>query len=149
MNHMLLHEQTSKWRLEEQHKTDLTDMILVAINEVSKSSDEENRYDIGVDFTNIVIATPDGISSVLQELGYEADDFDTNGWQVDYWQKFSHDTLPTMQLSGTAIIHKCTLHGDEDDTTEYQPLEQNDTYKDRIAHGLELLKQAFDIPETK
>lgn len=147
---MLLHEQSSKWHLDEKQTKDLTDMILVAINEVTKVDDDENRYDVGVDFTNITIANPYVISNILQnQLGYEEEEMDTNGWQLDYWQKFTHDSLPAMQLSGTGITHTCELHGCEEDTEEYELLENNPKYTERIKHGIELINAAPNFPCKK
>ena len=69
------------------------DMILVAINEVTKFNPNESdgsRYDYGVDFSNMPPINPYVVSNVLQDLGYEEGDVDTNGWENDYWQSFTH-----------------------------------------------------------
>ena len=44
------------------------------------------------------------ISSILAEFGFEDnDEYDTNGWQVDFWYGFKHP-----------IKGECTLSGDLD-----------------------------------
>lgn len=80
---MLLHNQKSMYHMDDVEKTNLTDMVLVAINEVTKFDPENtdgSSYDFGVDFTNISPFNPYMISDVLQDLGYEDVDLDTNGW---------------------------------------------------------------------
>lgn len=103
---MLLHNQKSMYHMDDVEKTNLTDMVLVAINEVTKFNPENtdgSSYDFGVDFTNISPFNPYMISDVLQDLGYEDVDLDTNGWDHDYWNSFTHPDgkkFPPMQLSG-------------------------------------------------
>lgn len=90
---MLLHNQKSMYHMDDVEKTNLTDMVLVAINEVTKFNPENtdgSSYDFGVDFTNISPFNPYMISDVLQDLGYEDVDLDTNGWDHDYWSSFTH-----------------------------------------------------------
>ena len=56
---MLLHRQKSLYYMdmEDKEKDNLRDIVLVAINEVTKFDKENmdgNRYDVGVDFSNIL-----------------------------------------------------------------------------------------------
>lgn len=77
---MLLHKQKSLYHLSDDEKSDLMDMILVAINEVTKFNPNESdgsRYDYGVDFSNMPPINPYVVSNVLQDLGYEEGDVDT------------------------------------------------------------------------
>lgn len=119
---MLLHKQKSLYHLSDDEKSDLMDMILVAINEVTKFNPNESdgsRYDYGIDFSNMPPINPYVVSNVLQDLEYEEGDVDTNGWENDYWQSFTHPDekkFPPMQMSGTSWIHECHLHGEEDDS---------------------------------
>lgn len=74
---MLLHKQKSLYHLSDDEKSDLMDMILVAINEVTKFNPNESdgsRYDYGVDFSNMPPINPYVVSNVLQDLGYEEGD---------------------------------------------------------------------------
>ena len=150
---MMLHKQKSLYEISSKEKTDLADMILVAINEVTKFDPEKadgDRYKEGVDFSNIPPFNPHMISWVLYDLGYEEGELDTNGWELDYWLMFKHPddkTFPPMQMSGTAWIHKCQLHGDEEDERLYPHLEDNPEYADRIKHGLELISKVMDRGE--
>ena len=49
----------------------------------------------------IVGLAPRQIEKILLELGYVAnDDYDTNGWEIDWWWSFSKDDT-TWNLSGS------------------------------------------------
>ncbi|RGH18342.1 hypothetical protein DWV75_03835 [Ruminococcus sp. AF12-5] len=149
---MLLHKQKSLYYMdmEDKEKDNLRDMVLVAINEVTKFDQEnmdEDRYDVGVDFSNISPFNPHMISYALQDLGYEEVDLRINGWEHDYWQKFTHPNskkFPPMQLTGTSWIHKCQIHGVEDDYETYLHLENDPEYSNRIKNGLKLLSEAMN-----
>lgn len=134
----------------------MTDIVLVAINEVTKSDPSEgSRYNVGVDISNMPPFNPYLAGHILQDLGYEEseDGMDTNGWEHDYWDRYTHpdsSTFPPMQTSGTSFIHECHINGHDDDEAEYPHLEDNPKYAERIKHGYELLKQGYTRPkETK
>ena len=112
---MMLHKQKSLYEISSKEKADLADMILVAINEVTKFDPEKadgDRYKEGVDFSNIPPFNPHMISWALYDLGYEEGELDTNGWELDYWLMFKHPddkTFPPMQMSGTASVRTILL----------------------------------------
>ena len=147
---MLLHEQKSLYRMDSEEKENLKDIVLVAINEITKcepNKTDEDRGDFGVEFSNIPPFNPEMIEDVLLELGYEAWCLDTNGWDSNYWYSYIHsdkEHFPPVELTGTAWIHKCKLHGMYDDCEVYPHLEDNPEYTDRINHGIELLSKAMD-----
>ena len=142
---MLLHKQRSLYFLSDREKVDVTDLVLVAINEVTKFNPEESnngRSNYGIDFSNIVPVNPHVLSCVLEDLGYKEVTFDTDGVVMNYWDSFEHHdnkNFPTMQISGTAFVHECRLHGMDYDRKIYPHLERNPKYASRINHGLELL----------
>lgn len=152
---MLIHKQRSLYDMSDEEKRDLTDIVLVAINEVTKfdpENSEESRYDIGIDLSNIPPFNPYMVSKVLRSLGYEQleDGFNSNGWQLDYWDSYEHHDMkkfPYMQISGTGYIHQCHLHGYEEDYNTYPHLEDDPEYTDRIKHGIELIQSAMNRSE--
>lgn len=151
----LLRQQKSLYNLDEKERNDLTDIILAAINEITKSDPAAvDRYDVGVDISNMPPFNPYLVGHALEDLGYkeDKDGLDTNGWAHDYWCNYTHSdnmTFPALQLSGTSFIHKCLIHGIYDDDTEYNHLENNPEYVKRINHGYELLKQSYTRPESE
>lgn len=54
-----------------------------------------------VSFTTTELLSPDKAEKILLELGFEdADDFDCNGWDWDFWKKYSKDEQ-TYTLAGS------------------------------------------------
>lgn len=147
---MLLHRQKSLYRMDTEEKENLKDMVLVAINELTKFEPgitDEDREEFGVEFSNIAPFNPGMIEDVLLELGYEEGELYANGWEHDYWYPFTHPDkkhFPPVELVGTAWIHECKLHGRYHDYESYPHLEDNPEYTDRINHGRELLSKAMD-----
>lgn len=147
---MLLHRQKSLYRMDTEEKENLKDMVLVAINELTKFEPgitDEDREEFGVEFSNIAPFNPGMIEDVLIELGYEEGELDATGWEHDYQYPFTHPDkkhFPPVKLVGTAWIHECKLHGRYDDYESYPHLEDNPEYTDRINHGRELLSKAMD-----
>ena len=147
---MLLHRQKSLYRMDAEEKENLKDMVLVAINELTKFEPgitDEDRDEFGVEFSNIAPFNPVMIKNVLIELGYEAGYLDENGWDSNYWCPFIHPDkkqFPPVRLTGTTWIHKCQLHGMYDDYESYPHLEDNPEYTRRIKRGKELLAKAMD-----
>ena len=147
---MLLHEQKSLYRMDAEEKENLKDMVLVAINELTKFEPgitDEDREEFGVEFSNIPPFNPGMIEDVLLELGYKEGELDINGCEYDYWYPFTHPDkkhFPPVELVGTAWIHECKLNGMYDDHESYPHLEDNPEYTRRIKRGKELLAKAMD-----
>jgi predicted adenine nucleotide alpha hydrolase (AANH) superfamily ATPase len=54
-----------------------------------------------VSFTTTELLSPDKAEKILLELGVEdVDDFDCNGWDWDFWKKYSKDEV-YYTLSGS------------------------------------------------
>lgn len=54
------------------------------IEEFIKSTDEE---------LNLPMIPTDNIDDIMQELGFlDQDDYETNGWQCDFWKSYSNDS---------------------------------------------------------
>ncbi|AJT60962.1 hypothetical protein [Vibrio phage XZ1] len=53
--------------------------------------------------------TPFDVVNYLQEIGYEAHDLETNGWQVDFWQDFTKDGCKKLTFAGSWYFGQSTL----------------------------------------
>ena len=135
------------WELNNKSKEILTKIIKKAIDDIASYTAIEgsnSRYEVGIDLTNMGVG-PYHVKDILEDLGYIDDDFDTNGWQMDYWFHFQHpesDKFPSLCLSGTAIIHEMYLRGEDDDYVTYAEREErlkNDTELQK------LIKQGMNI----
>ena len=149
---MPLDNKTDYWRLTDEQTQNLTDMVYAIINRVAKyelkSDTDDSRDNIGADLTNIPYVNPYHISDILQTIGYESDTMDRNGWEMDYWEEFTHsnpDKFPPMECRRTAILHAVYLIGNTDDENNYlvnghSLLELDPEIAPRIKHGEELLE---------
>ena len=135
------------WELNNKSKEVLTKIIKKAIDDIASYTAIEglnSRYEVGIDLTNMGVG-PYHVKDILEDLGYIDDDFDTNGWQMDYWFHFQHpesDKFPPLCLSGTAIIHEMYLRGEDNDYVTYTEREErlkNDTELQK------LIKQGMNI----
>ncbi len=52
---------------------------------------------------------------VLRKYGYERLDFDTNGWDYDYWVYFTKDGSPKLCVSGCGHTGSAAIGVDPDD----------------------------------
>lgn len=52
------------------------------------SNNQHFQYDLRKNYPTI---TPSGIDDILEELEWEREDFDANGWQQDTWYNYSHN----------------------------------------------------------
>lgn len=48
------------------------------------------------------------IVEVMESLGYEMDEIETNGWEVDYWTEFKKDYI-TYKVSGGLVYGDCKI----------------------------------------
>ena len=54
-----------------------------------------------VAFTTTELLSPHKAEEILLDMGFEdADDFDCNGWDLDFWKKYSKDDV-NYTLSGS------------------------------------------------
>lgn len=62
------------------------------------------------------------LQPVFESLGIQADlgdDWETNGWQCDWWWKFNHDGLPFV-LSGGLFSHHIQIALDTDKLSDLE-----------------------------
>ena len=70
---------------------------------------QERILDVYLDGLN-----PSKASELLKELGYEQVDFDTNGWEMDFWITFSKPgDEPNLVLAGCGYTFDLSLHLEE------------------------------------
>lgn len=48
------------------------------------------------------------VVEVMESLGYEMDEIETNGWEVDYWTEFKKDDI-TYKVSGGLVYGDCKI----------------------------------------
>jgi hypothetical protein len=50
---------------------------------------------------------------ILEELGYENDDIDDNGWEQDFWVTMKKDNAPTIIIRGCGMTFEVSLTREE------------------------------------
>ena len=69
----------------------------------------EKHDKVELDLTDDFKINPYQLCSVLEEMGFEKeDDYDQNGWEMDYWLYFKRDEFK-IEIQGTAMIHELKL----------------------------------------
>lgn len=66
-----------------------------------------------LDLTGMSV-NPYQICEILEELGYEKEWVDDNGWQLDFWIDFEKEGSPTIHMSGTGITFTVKLYAHEE-----------------------------------
>ena len=146
----------NRWVLDEETEAKVKAMIVAHIDKIAKyelkTDDNDSRWDVSLDLSGIPGVGPYHVKHIIEDLGYEEDSFDDNGWQMDYWFHFQHpesDKFPPLCLSGTAIIHEMYLRGEDDDYVTYEEREEklkNDPeFQKLIKQGMDIIAEAEEL----
>ena len=146
----------NRWVLDEETEAKVKAMIVAHIDKIAKyelkTDDNDSRWDVSLDLSDIPGVGPYHVKHIIEDLGYKEDSFDDNGWQMDYWFHFQHpesDKFPPLCLSGTAIIHEMYLRGEDDDYVTYEEREErlkNDPELQKlIKQGMNIIAEAEEL----
>lgn len=146
----------NRWVLDEETEAKVKAMIVAHIDKIAKyelkTDDNDSRWDVSLDLSGIPSVGPYHVKHIIEDLGYEEDSFDDNGWQMDYWFHFQHpesDKFPPLCLNGTAIIHEMYLRGEDDDYVTYEEREErlkNDPeFQKLIKQGMDIIAEAEEL----
>lgn len=143
------------YHVNEESKAIITQMVLETIKNISEFKITEDsdkcRYDIGTNFTEVPYASAYVIESILGDLGYEQSDFDTNGWEMDFWIHYQHEdpNYPPLCISGTGITKEVYLRGEHEDFETYEErdekLKADPEYQKLIQQSIDIIKRAESI----
>lgn len=110
------------------------------IHKVENSS-YEDIYDLQLNLTNKGI-TPQQLWKLMQELNYIDSDYNTNGWQLDFWLSLKKDGYKTLSMRGRGITFELFLEVDDsitDKEIEIERLKLKDDIDKTIKEIKELL----------
>ena len=85
------------WNLREWEYTYFTYIMRTKLEEALRNKDEAislTQYDIN----------PANMCDILKHMGWNEEDFETNGWEQDCWQYFSHENYP-----GKLCVYSCGM----------------------------------------
>ena len=76
----------------------------------------DNKVDdfIELDFTNQGLS-PWQLVHLLEEIGYERGETETNGWEMDFWIFFSKEGCKTIVIAGIGMTFELKLTTNEDE----------------------------------
>lgn len=66
-----------------------------------------------IDDINLDELNPAKVEELLKELGYEQTDFDTNGWEMDFWITFKKPGEPNIIVGGCGYTFTLKLYLEE------------------------------------
>ncbi len=83
---------------------------------VQKDLEEQiNKVILGeIEEYNSDFATLDDVKSYLESVGFEEGEFDSNGWQWDFWQYMMNDKQENYIISGSGYYGGVSFKKDED-----------------------------------
>lgn len=106
---------TTRWDLTDEIRNGIGVKIKDWIDDIETNfhilKEETNCEEL--DLTDCGI-NPYQLESFLEELGFEKYDWDSNGWEMDYWIYFRRNGFK-IHISGTGIIHELKLGVDFED----------------------------------
>ena len=102
---------TNRYNTTEEQKQKFIPIIQEFINRIESASEDE-VYSIQLNLTDQGI-NPYQIWSLLNDLGYEDDYVDHNGWELDFWIKFEKEGFKTITMTGTGITFEVLLEVQE------------------------------------
>lgn len=105
------------------NKDELKQEVKEFINQlILHNYEEEDRCYVSLTLSKKGVS-PSELGEMLESFGYEQDDFDTNGWEWDFWSNYSHDNLPQLRMSGTGFYFSLYLSGVSEDKKQYEVVE--------------------------
>lgn len=99
----------NKWELNDYLRSNEIPSIKRWIDFVEVHFDElvEKQDKTELDLSDFKI-NPYQLKLALEEMGFEDYDWDSNGWEMDYWIYFERNGFK-IEIQGTAMIHELKL----------------------------------------
>lgn len=104
------YKESNRWILLEEIKLLYTPTIERHIKAIESS---DNHWSCNLDLSNSEL-NPYTLGLLLEELGYEKEDQDDNGWQLDFWITYSKQGAENLLIYGTGIVCEFGLRGEDD-----------------------------------
>ena len=107
---MELHQMRGKYTLTNREKNRYTGLLTKILEELNK----DQRLTVSLSEEDIA---PCHVDNLMKELGWERDDFESNGWQCDCWYYYSRPEVDyTIVMYYEGFTFNLEMHrGDIDD----------------------------------
>ena len=98
----------NRWKLTEELKNEYLPVIKNFINKLESIDPEESRNYLKKDFSDTKL-NPSKLKELLEILGYEETDMDTNGWEWDFWITMSKEGYKDISINGCGMTFELLL----------------------------------------
>lgn len=106
--------QINRWQLKDDVKEKWTPVIQEHIKKIEDHyKNGDNPYNCFLNLTGTEL-NPYTLWKILEELGYEREDQEDNGWELDFWIYFTKQDARTLLIRGTGILCEFFLSGDDE-----------------------------------
>ena len=104
-------DKINRWILEDSVKEKWMPVIQKHIKSIDEHYENEgNPFDCVLDLTGTEL-NPYTLWAILEELGYEREDQEDNGWQLDFWIYFTKPNALNLLIRGTGLLCEFFLSG--------------------------------------
>lgn len=100
----------SRWELSNELQNKYIPIVQAFIDKI-ESEDEDESSELDLSDTGL---SPYTMQKLLEGMGYEEKDVDTNGWQWDFWITMTKEGFKPLCLSGTGITFTMQLSRQEE-----------------------------------
>lgn len=103
----------NRWKLTDEIKEDFMSLVKDHIVKIEGADlGEVNLYDITLDLSGTEM-NPSRLEDLLEILGYKKEDMDENGWQWDFWIKFTKKHCRNLVVRGCGYTFELKLSGED------------------------------------
>lgn len=96
---------TNHYQLSEKDHDLYMPKILNMIEEVKHNLDEDRGLNFDATPLNPYI-----LGTLLEAAGYAQADFDTNGWELDFWITYTKEDWPDLRVHGSGLFFTLGLY---------------------------------------
>lgn len=98
----------NRWNLTEQERIKFMPIVKSFIEELENLNIDGSADLLEKDLSDTEL-NPSKLQNLLEELGYEVEDRDDNGWQLDFCITMTKDNCKTIQIAGCGMTFELML----------------------------------------
>lgn len=77
----------------------------------------ERDFDATIDLSDLNFS-PSRLENFLKDKGYSAGNYETNGWEMDFFVEFTKENCTTIMMEGCLMTYELTIRFNTDDLYE-------------------------------
>ena len=104
----------NRWILTQEVKDKYLPKVLEFLDEINTVYIDDTEAPLrSIDFSDTEL-NPYTLSKLLESLGYDKDETDSNGWEMDFWIYFSKDGFANVIVRGCGMTFELVLEKKEE-----------------------------------